>query len=207
MADEEKTIVPTESVLDPARRADARKSRSRDGRLGVFLVLWILSFFAGLAGVIFWHGYSQFGVRLEERARPSITELKVQAPAAESVVASMTDAQSETPATTPPSTEGAGVAKGDLSVRVLNGGAAKGSAGVVTELLTKAGFTKAVAGNATGDYQGMTVYCTKGKDTESKALADALAASYKEVTAKPIPENVSELAQATCTVVIGAGAK
>lgn len=206
MLDEETTKEGADALLG-APLAGGGGKRSREALFGAFVLFWVCSFFAGLVGVMFWHGYGRATPVMKERERPSITDLAPVPPATIVVDTPQTEtppAEESAPAT---ETTTPAVAKGELVVRVLNGGAPKGSAAVVTEYLKTAGFTKAVAGNADANYSDVAVYCLAGKEAEAKSLEEALKTKYQGVTIKATSSAVGELAQSPCTVVVGAGAR
>lgn len=91
----------------------------------------------------------------------------------------------------------------DVEVKVLNGGAAKGSAGIVTDVLKQAGYAKAIFGNATGDYSGVVVYHKVGLDREATAVKDALIKKYPVVTMKEAGTANTEVSVMPITVVVG----
>lgn len=89
------------------------------------------------------------------------------------------------------------------TISVLNGGGAKGSAGMLADILKKAGFSKVTAGNADGDYAGVTVFYQEGQESGAKAvLADIVKQYPKAVVSKADP-NRKETGVAPITVVIG----
>jgi hypothetical protein len=90
----------------------------------------------------------------------------------------------------------------NTDIKVLNGGAAKGSAGVVAEALKKAGYTKVTTGNTLGDYTGTTVYFSVGLDQEAGAVKQALL-SWPATVTKEAPQGNKETAQAPLTVIVG----
>lgn len=94
------------------------------------------------------------------------------------------------------------VDKSTLEISVLNGGAAKGSAGTVAGLLVKAGFTKAVAGNADGDYSGVTVYHTD-REAAANAVKSSLDATYKGIRVTAADTSKPETKTDQVTVILG----
>lgn len=63
----------------------------------------------------------------------------------------------------------------DTAIKILNGGAAGGSAGKVKELLASKGYKKLEAGNSNNTYSGTVIFY----QTESKAAAEKILADIK----------------------------
>ena len=151
---------------------------------------------AALAGAGY-AAYSGWKASKDRAARPSITELAV---ADKSVVPEQpvpaSSAASEAPVA--PSAD----AK-SKDIAVLNGGAAKGTAAKVADILKKAGYTKVTAGNTVNDYSGVVVYYASGLEKEAEALKADLIASYPTATAKPAVSGNKETSVAPLTAIIG----
>lgn len=113
-------------------------------------------------------------------------------------------------ATTTTSTVPASPAKtpAELSVIVLNGGAATGQAAEMSNALTTAGYTNQTAANNWEGHsqQGNTVLCKPGRQREAVALSQQTAlqgstiGDYPEPVPSPVP------ADNDCIVVVGAAA-
>jgi hypothetical protein len=95
------------------------------------------------------------------------------------------------------------IEKGTVSVTVLNGGAAKGSAGKVADILKKAGFTRTEVGNTTGNYTGVTVYHKAESEREADAVRDSLVASYTEAKVSSEDAKQPETGVSSVTVILG----
>lgn len=92
-----------------------------------------------------------------------------------------------------------------IAVKVLNGGAAGGSAGKMTTYLKANGYTKAEAGNANGSNIGIVIYYSSEMEDESKALQLLLLKEYKGVVSKPVEDaKIPEAKTAPIVVVLGA---
>ncbi len=66
----------------------------------------------------------------------------------------------------------------DVSVQVLNAGAAAGAAGTVTDALEKAGYTLKKAKNAQNSYHNVVIYHKKGRDHFAKNVAEKVDEKY-----------------------------
>lgn len=91
----------------------------------------------------------------------------------------------------------------DTEIKVLNGGAVKGSASVVTDVLKKSGYTKAVAGNTIGDYMGAIVYFAPDFEKEADIVKESLMKSYPKAETKPAIKENKETNQAPLTIILG----
>lgn len=86
-----------------------------------------------------------------------------------------------------------------LLVKVLNGGAEKGAAGMLAKVLESAGFTNVVADTADKtDYKNATIIYRKEDLVIMAKLNDLLRKDYKEVTRKEIATTSAEI-----VVIIG----
>lgn len=94
-------------------------------------------------------------------------------------------------------------AKDKLDVKVMNGGAAKGSAGKISEFLKTSGYTAVKIGNAVGDYIGVTVYYLDGNQGNAEALKQALAKDYPQVQTKTATSSKTEEGSAPVVVMVG----
>lgn len=170
---------------------------SGDDLRGKGIVLAIMILLAAGTGFFALLGYRV--IKSQEDTRDSIESLVP--PVAETEMVSesapvvVTDAGEARP-------EGDAVDKSTLALSVLNGGASKGAAGTAAGVLVKAGFTKAVAGNAEGDYSGVTVYHS---DQEAAAVAvkSALDATYKDIRISVADTSKPETKTASVTVILG----
>ena len=91
-----------------------------------------------------------------------------------------------------------------IAVKILNGGAAGGSAGKVATYLKQNGYAKAEAGNANGSNTGIVVYYAPEMADEVKAIQLLLLKEYKGVTSKPVADaKIPEAKTAPLVVVLG----
>jgi hypothetical protein len=105
--------------------------------------------------------------------------------------------------TTEKASENATPDKGALSVLVLNGGAPKGSAAVVGDMLKSAGFAKTSTGNSVGDYSGLVVYRADGSEAGAEAVKAVLSGKYPSITIKAVDPKNAETSKATIVVIFG----
>jgi len=90
-----------------------------------------------------------------------------------------------------------------VAIKVLNGGALKGAAGVAADVLKAAGYTAVSTGNSAGDYSGVTVYFTApAAESDANAIKEALLKKYPSSAVKPsIAGNADTNASAVMVVV------
>lgn len=96
------------------------------------------------------------------------------------------------------------VANKKISVKVMNGGAVKGSASVVAGVLMGSGYATVGTGNATGDYTGVTVYFTApATEADANALKESLLKKYPGTVVKPSVVGTADTLVSPVTVIIG----
>lgn len=89
-----------------------------------------------------------------------------------------------------------------LELKVMNGGAPKGTAVKVQTALKTAGYAKAETGNTKADYTGTTVYYLDGFKDAAEQVKQALAKDYPNVSTKAADPKKEE-GIASVTVVMG----
>ena len=164
-----------------------------------FLVLVILVILAGIAC----GGYRGWNMKVERAALPSIATLAQtnstlkEDPSPQAAIEAIT-APVDT-ATSPESIKNAQA----TVIKVLNGGAAKGSAGTATTFLTKEGYAQVTLGNTLGNYTGTTVYFAVGMEKVAETVKMTLLKSYPKTDVKPALPSNQETTQAPITVILG----
>ncbi len=143
-------------------------------------------------------GYQFYNQRSEEG--PSIAEMpKNEEPSAQ-------PAAEAAPVTeTQPAAEAAPAADAkQVAISVLNGGGAKGSAGVLADALKQAGYTKVTPGNATGDYAATTVFYGEGQEAAAKTILTEVVKKYPKATVAPADPKKADTTGSAVVIVIGA---
>lgn len=189
--------------LENAGTVATRQKKSHGALFGSlllwFLVLTIIGILAGIA----WGGYRGWNMREERAALPSISTLSETDTTAKNEPAPEAIIEAEVAAPAPEtSVEDTKKAKA-TEIKVLNGGAAKGSAGTATTFLTREGYTKVTLGNTLSDYAGTTVYFAVGLDKEAAILKTTLLPNYPKTEVKPALPNNKETTAAPLTVILG----
>ncbi len=199
------TEMPTDQTKETVEQERVARS-SREPLFGTLLFsLLLLCTLLSLAG-IGWVLYSRWQESREQAGQLSIATLPLkssESSAQETAASNDTETPSEEHRESSSSAETAILAPKDVDVKVLNGGAAKGSAGTVTETLKQAGYSKATFGNATGDYSGVTVYYAASAEREALAVKEALVKKYPMITAKSSVAGNTETSVASVTVILG----
>lgn len=174
---------------------------SHEPLFGALLFGMMILLTLGAVGLIGWSAYRGFRMTEERGALPSIAALPAQEAMPEKI--------SEETVTEPKETVSVISAEESLKkargtdIKVLNGGAAKGSASVAAELLKKDGFTKVTTGNTTSDYVGVTVYFGSSVESEAEAVKNFLIKTYPKAEKKATPKDNKETTQASIVVVLG----
>lgn len=181
-----------------SQERDANNPSSHGALWGtlLFIIFWVS--FLGVLVWLGWIGYRMWHQKQEEVSLPSIAALPTKP---------VTEEQTptpESPAVTPaPEAPKQSETNWGRDIKVLNGGAAKGSANTVADILKKAGYTKVAAGNSAGNYTGTVVYFATGLENEAAAVQKVLLKSYPKTETKAALKGNSDTAAAVITVILG----
>lgn len=188
---------PAEVVASP--QAPLAAKERNEVFLGGMVVAIICLLLLILAGTFGYFGYRLWQSAQIERTTPSIQELGEKPVTDMPQVAAPTPVAEPTPAPAPaPSADLAAV-----EVKVLNGGAAKGSASTLVDLLKKAGYTKASFGNSVANHTGTTIYYTITSQSAAETLKATVAKTYPAVTVAPAKAGDKDATAAAIVVVLG----
>lgn len=193
---EKQTVVEVTGMQGEKNIASARPSRQP--LFGTLLFGGLVIMMLVVVALLSWWGYRGWKQAQEQSALPSIATL----PMTEEKKESAAPVEEESPVMELSQEAIMNKAK-ETDIKVLNGGAAKGSAGVVGEALKKEGYTKISVGNTTGNYTGTTVYFASGLDQEAAILKTTLLKSYPKAEAKPALADNKETSAASLTVILG----
>lgn len=192
--------VPVESM----ERSAPGKGEPKEAFLGGLLLFCLVLSIIAATGFFGFVGYRYFKGIQTEQSIPSIDSLPrpevagvssgVVSPASESPAA-QTDESKEKPAVT--------VDKQTLTLKVLNGGSAKGVAGTYAEKLKTAGFTKTTVGNSFGNYTGQTLYHAKGQEAAAQVLKTEVIKTYPNLVVKEAPAGDKDAVAATFVLILG----
>ncbi len=186
----------------PVRESEVDKSEPNEALFGVILIFCLIVSLIAATGYFGLAGYRYFKRVQAEKAIPSIEALP-KAEVAEPVPETSAPVEKEVTTPPAPSPEVVAVDKKTLSIKILNGGAAKGLAGTYAEKLKAAGFSKTIVGNAFGDYAGQTLYYAKGQSAGADAIKAEVMKSYPSLIVKEAPAGDKDASAATYVLILG----
>lgn len=157
-----------------------------------------------LAATFGFFGYRLWRTAQVERAAPSIQELGEKPISVQASPETPSEPVTQpTPSPSAPTPSAPTPDLATLEVKVLNGGAPKGSAGTLVDLLKKAGYAKANFGNSTTDHQGTVLYYAAASQAAAETLKPLIAKTYPAVTLTPAPANDKDATAAAIVIVLG----
>lgn len=204
------TVTPTPENIESPVAETVTTSRppkeSNEVFLGGVIIVVLCVLLLLLTGTFGYFGYRLWLASHVERSTPSIQELGEKI--VETTEVSPPSESPAPPTTTPtpaaPTTpETPLVDKATVEVKVLNGGGARGSASTLTELLKKAGYTKAAFGNTVTDYMGTTVYHTADAVKAAELIKEEIMKTYPKVTLAPAKAGDKDMTAASVVVILG----
>lgn len=159
-------------------------------------------FFLGAVVVLLWGwNHWQETARDKQNDRPSIGTLEAGAPIA--VTEPALEEAPQQDEEKKPDTAGNDALKATLAVKVLNSGAAKGSAVKVQDFLKKNGYAKTQSGSAVGNYTGTVVYYLGSNEMNATAIQQLLVKDYPNVSVKIASSSTAENGSAPVVVMLG----
>lgn len=201
-------LMDTQEEMGKEQKKDTPESipsvkKSRESLFGTLLFTAIMVVILVLVLAAGWGGYKGFRANQEQTALPSIGNLAIAEQKTEVVEPEKSqEGEVKEEVITNLETELRTKAK-NTDMKALNGGAAKGSAGVVAEILKKDGYTKVTPGNTLKDYTGTVVYYAAGLEKEAGFVKETLLKNYPKAEIKAaIPSN-TETTQAPIVVIVG----
>lgn len=213
LSSEEEAEVPSHESHTPEEYAAAKhggeKDSSHESLFGAMLLSGMILLLLAFVGGASWLAYTKWWkVTKEADARPSIIGLSLaekeraeKEKAAEEKIEAAKEEQKSAEAL--PKDPAAVTAAKAAILSVLNGGAAKGSAGTLVETIKKEGFAKAVVGNATGDYMGVVIYHKAGLEKEAEVVRESVAKTYPKAEVKVAVTTNKETSVSPITVILG----
>jgi hypothetical protein len=174
-----------------------RESR-RDDLLGKTVMFSVAVLVVGVAAFFVYIAYRMAGSDATEGASIASIANENQTP---------TDAKETSKAEEAPITEkkieDASFKKDSVAISVLNGGAPKGSAAIIADILKSDGFSRTTTGNSSGDYSGLVVYRKEGNEEAAEAVRKTLSVKYPSVSVKAADLKNSETSVTPVVVVFG----
>jgi|GEM_PF-770601 len=198
-------VVPEETDTNPpsvAVKPVIEVKEPNEAFFGSLLLSCLVISLLATTGYFGYSGYRYFKAMKAEQSIPSIAAL----PTAEAL-AQTEGAPEEVPkeedSEKPVVAEMKGPEKSTLAVKVLNGGAVKGVAGVYVEKLKKDGFTKTLVGNSFGSYTGVTLYYAKDQESGMAVFKEAVLKDYPKLVMKPAEAGNKDTTAAPLTLILG----
>ncbi|MFZ2299927.1 MAG: LytR C-terminal domain-containing protein [Candidatus Moraniibacteriota bacterium] len=198
--------IPSDTTQDMPQTHDSPRNDSHEPLWGMFLIASMILFVVASIAGIGWVAYTNWQSARVEKNQPSITALQRQpneqeaapaeSPTSENPQAVNTDTQEQTASSV-------ALAAKKLDISVLNGGAAKGSAGILAEFLKTEGYSKTVAGNTLKDYTGTVVYYAANLEKEAEVVKESVVKKYSQAKILPADANNKETSVSQVTVIIG----
>jgi cytoskeletal protein RodZ len=201
--DTEKAKVEPEETKETSQTENVSQPRSHESLWGALLFACMLVFVVASIGFIGWGVYTKWKNVKMAKAEPSIMVLSEKASEESPVIAAdetslVSDAlQQETGSAT------VSVSAKKVALSVLNGGAAKGSAGAAVDLLKKDGYINVTSGNSIKDYVGVVIYYAPALEKEAESIKMTVIKKYP--LAKTLPADVKnkETSVSQVTVILG----
>lgn len=201
--EETKNASPTKKNTITPSSSSSQATGSSESFLGSMLVLFLILLLLGVTGFFGFFGYRVWKQSKIIKNTPSIDHLALDKVASPTVPEEKAEEKTTPPSDTTPSNPAPEIDKKTLEIKVLNGGAAKGTAGTFTETLKKTGYTKATFGNSVGDYVGVTIYYAKDKEALAETLKGDVAKTYPKVTLAPALAANKDTTTASLVVILG----
>jgi cytoskeletal protein RodZ len=190
----------------PSHKSIIVPQKSRESLWGVLLFAFMLLFVIASVAAIGWVVYSRWKAEREAGNNPSITELLKKT---EQEVDNTASAEMPVPenknvdALANAINEEIISAAKKLEISVLNGGAAKGSAGGLADFLKKEGYLKTDMGNTEKNYSGVTIYYAPSLEKETEAIKGSVAKKYPQVKILPADLRNKETSVSQVTIILG----
>ncbi len=164
------------------------------------LVIFVVLFIGGVAWIVF-RGYQ---LNQKQSALPSLSSISLGNDLKEVVVETGESMQQEEALPEQGAADQSETKAKSLSIKVLNGGAAKGSALVLAEALKKEGYTAVTTGNTVKDYTGIVLYYASSEiEKEAMSIKDTLIKTYPKIDIKLAIKANTETTQAPISIIFG----
>jgi hypothetical protein len=177
--------------------------RSRESLWGAVLLAGMLIFVVASVAVVGWIAYEKWHDGRIAKRQPSITVLPGQPSGEKDTVTGESAPTGENTAVQTPLADDSVAAAKKLGLSVLNGGGAKGSAGVLADFLKTEGYSKTSSGNTLKDYTGVSVYYASGLEKEAAVIKESVAKKYPQVKTLPADTNNKETTVSQITIILG----
>ncbi|MDP3957323.1 MAG: LytR C-terminal domain-containing protein, partial [bacterium] len=176
---------------------------SHESLWGAVLFAGMLLFVVASIGGVGWVAYTKWQSERVAKNQPSITVLSEQSGGNKNVASAEPAKTLESEPAQEPSVSDSTSAAKKLGISVLNGGAAKGSAGVLANFLKQEGYSKTDLGNTLKDYAGVGVYYASGLEKEAEVIKESVVKKYPQVKILPADPQNKETSVSQITIILG----
>lgn len=185
---------------------DISHTRSYESLWGALLFAFLLLFVVASITSIGWGVYSEWKNERNTKALPSIAVLSQQSGEQQNVLSadSVKVAENEqAQRSQKQASADISMAAEKLFVSVLNGGAAKGSAGTLVDFLKKDGYINVTPGNTLKNYAGIIIYYAAGLEKEAETIKVTVIKKYPQVKILPADVKNKETSVSQVTIILG----
>ena len=204
--EEEEADVKSEEKDPVLSTEDKSVPHSHESLWGGILFACMLLFVVVSTASIGWGVYVGWKNNRLVKAEPSISVLSQQANEEQNVgtidEAKTSDEEQTKQSEEKVSTVDTATVK-EMAISVLNGGGAKGSAGVTATFLKGEGYTSVTAGNTLKDYTGVVIYFASSLDKEAEMIKATIVKKYPQATILPADAKNKETSVSPITIILG----
>ncbi len=176
---------------------------SHESLFGFLMMLIIVIFLLSLATYGGWLLYRGVKESRGDMSRVSIEQIPLGMSAEEKKDEPKKMEEPKNTESTPTKSDALGANK-KIAIKVMNGGAAKGTASIVAGVLMGSGYATVGTGNATGDYTGVTVFFkSPATEADANAVKEALLKKYPASVTRSAISGNAETATSPITVIVG----
>lgn len=187
-----------------SEKQDQPVKKSKEVFFGKLLFAGIVVAVVAFVASVVWGGYHGYRISQQQSALLSIGSLAKEEKKAESEEKMIEPAEGKEKDLSADNQKNEIQVKAkNTEIKALNGGAAKGSAGKVSEILKKDGFSKVLPGNTLNDYTGSAVYFSPGLEQEANFVKETLLKEYPKVEVKAAIKTNAETTQAPIVIIVG----
>lgn len=195
--------LPGEEKENIPQNQEVISDTSHESLWGIILLAGMFLFVVISVGGVGWVTYARWHEEREVQNQPSIAGWSEQF-GEEVVDVSAEPAQAENSMkAVETATDDSMAAAKKLEISVLNGGAAKGSAGILADVLKKEGYGRTDSGNTARDYIGVTLYYTIGLEKEAAIVKESVAKKYPLAKILPVDTKNKETSVSQVTIILG----
>lgn len=192
--------------ISDERALSSKNHKSKEPFFGALLFAFMILFVLASIGAIGFVVYSRWKNERALENRPSIAGLikKVDQEISNVMPGETNEsADSKTPEETKQPTKEEIVSSAKkLKISVLNGGAARGSAGAMASFLKQEGYLKIDVGNTLKDYTGAVVYFAAPLEKEAEAIKESVIKKYPQAKILPADQKDKETIVSQITIIL-----